>query len=433
MAERKRVLVICADQLGSTLAGPGQRAYELARALQEHTDVTLAGVRAETPPPGGVPTVLYELRNPQELKQHVESADVVFAQPQWPVIARWLRESRARLVFDLATPEPFEVAESAAGRPLARRVLGMLTLDRVSGALHDGDHFVCGGQKQRDLWIGAMLSERLITPALYDSDPSLLSVIDSVPFGTSTEPPRAHGLGPEDHFEAIGPGDEVVLWNGGIWGWLDAPAAIRAVAQVARERPAVRLVFMGASAAGPARAATEQARRVADELGLLGETVFFNDGWVPYERRADWLLRASCAVSAHEEHLETRFAYRTRMLDCFWAGLPVVCTEGDELGDRVAREDLGATAPPGDVDALAAGIRSVLERGREAYAERLGRAAAEHAWPRVADPLVRYVETAHAPPLPRRPRRPLQVSRDVGFRVALRTLNALGVRKTPFL
>lgn len=433
MAERKRVLVICADQLGSSLAGPGMRAYELARVLLDHADVTLAGVRAETPPPGGVPTVLYELRDPRELRPHVESADVIFAQPQWPTIARWLRASGARLIFDLATPEPFEVLESTAGRPLARRVVGTLTLDRVSGALRDGDHFVCAGQKQRDLWLGAMLSERLIAPALYDHDPSLLSVIDSVPFGSSAEQPRAVGRGPEERFEAIAPDDEVVLWNGGIWGWLDAPAAIRAAAAVAEGRPGLRLVFMGASSAGPAQAATRQARRVAGELGVLDSVVFFNDAWVPYERRADWLLRASCALSAHQEHLETRFAYRTRMLDCFWAGLPVVCTAGDELAGRIEREDLGATAPAGDVEALAAGIERVLERGKESYARRLALAAHDHEWPRAAAPLVRYVTETGPPPMPRVSRRPLHAVRDSGFRAALAGLNALGIERTPFL
>jgi hypothetical protein len=431
MADRKRVLVISADKLGSTLAGPAMRAYEIARVLQEHADVTLAGDRAGTPPPDGVPTALYSLREPRELRPHVEAADVIFAQPQWPVIARWLRRSRARLVYDLATPEPFEVLEGLGGRPLARRVKGTLTVDRVLAALGDGHHFVCAGDKQRDLWLGAMLTERLISPALYDSDPSLLSVIDSVPFGAPSEPPRAEGRGPEDRFDAVGPDDEVVLWNGGIWGWLDAPSAIRAVAEVARERPRVRLVFMGAAA--PGQAAADEARRVARELGLLDRVVLFNDAWVPYERRADWLLRASCAISAHRDNLETRFAYRTRMLDCFWAGLPIVCTEGDELAGRVAREDLGATAPPGDAAGLAAGLRQVLDRGRAAYADGLARAAADHAWPRVTEPLVRYVTETAAPPLPRVLRRPTHAARDAGFRAALSGLNALGVKRTPFL
>src|SRR5262249_28644569 len=76
--------------------------------------------------------------------------------------------------------------------------------------------------------------------------------------------------------------------------------------------------------------------------------------WVPYEERVNWLLDADCAVSAHLDHVETRFAFRTRLLDCFWAGLPVVCTEGDDLAERVARDDLGGTVAAGDVDGMAA-------------------------------------------------------------------------------
>ena len=48
-------------------------------------------------------------------------------------------------------------------------------------ALTVGDHFICAGERQRDLWIGAMLGGGLITPAVYGADPTLRSVIDVVP------------------------------------------------------------------------------------------------------------------------------------------------------------------------------------------------------------------------------------------------------------
>src|SRR6185503_10968946 len=67
-------------------------------------------------------------------------------------------------------------------------------------------------------------------------------------------------------------------------------------------------------------------------------------GAARHERGA-WLLDADCAVSAHLDHLESRYAFRTRLLDCFWAGLPIVCTRGDELADRVERERLGEAVP----------------------------------------------------------------------------------------
>ena len=66
----------------------------------------------------------------------------------------------------------------------------------------------------------------------------------------------------------------------------------------------------------------------AEELGLRDRVVFFNEGWVPYEQRGAYLLEADLGVSAHFDDLESRFAFRTRLLDCFWAGLPVVTTVG---------------------------------------------------------------------------------------------------------
>ena len=39
---RPRVLFICADAVGESMAGVGIRSYELARALQPHADVVIA-------------------------------------------------------------------------------------------------------------------------------------------------------------------------------------------------------------------------------------------------------------------------------------------------------------------------------------------------------------------------------------------------------
>ena len=90
----------------------------------------------------------------------------------------------------------------------------------------------------------------------------------------------------------------------------------------------------------------------------------FNHDWVPYEERGAWLLEADLGVSAHPAHLETRFAYRTRIADYLWAGLPVVTSAGDVLGDLVAPRGLGRAVPPGDDAAFAAACAELLaDRG----------------------------------------------------------------------
>jgi glycosyltransferase involved in cell wall biosynthesis len=395
-----RVLLVYADRVGAAMGGMGIRAVELGRVLRDAlgAEVTIAAAAADAGDVG-LPVVTFDPHAPAALEPHLRDADAVVAQPGWPQTMRRLSRSGARLVFDLYDPEVFGTLEHFAGRR-RRGLMAAFAADRVVDALARGDHAICASERQRDLWIGAMVGAGLVASAAYDHDPTLRSALDVVPYGVPTAPPAAAGHPVRERF-GLAADDEIVLWNGGLWSWLDAPAAIRAVARLRERRPRARLVFMGASDAPPARRATEQARAVADRLGLLGDGVHFNDGWVPYAARGGWLLDADCAVSAHAEHLETRFAFRTRVLDCFWGGLPVVCTDGDELAVRVAREDLGAIAPPGDDAALAAGLERVLERGRGAYAAPLAAAAADHAWPRVAAPLVRMLR-GPAPPRARR-------------------------------
>ncbi|PZS25129.1 MAG: hypothetical protein DLM61_20545, partial [Pseudonocardiales bacterium] len=329
-------------------------------------------------------------------------ADVIIAQPQWSVIATWIHRSRARVIYDLYDPETLETLETSAHRSTLERYMWLeLTLDRLHDALRGGHHFVCASEKQRDLWIGAMYGERLIAPTLYDRDPSFRSVIDVVPFGLPMGPPPVPTSSAiRAAFPAIAPDDEIVLWNGGIWNWLDPACAVRAFAHLRERRPRARLVFMGAGTMAAAKDATARARQAALDADLLDRAVFFNAEWVPYHARSAWLQDADCAVGTHLEHLETRFAFRTRLLDCFWAALPPVCTAGDDLSDRVRRDGLGEAVAPGDDVALAAALERVLGRGRGAYADALTAVAAEYAWPRVAAPLVDFV-------LDKRPSRPL--------------------------
>jgi glycosyltransferase involved in cell wall biosynthesis len=400
---RPNVLFICADPVGEEMAGLGIRCWELARALSDRATVTVAHGGSSGDERDGVRTVAFRAHAPEALRPLIAAADTVVAHPQWPLVDRWLRRSTARVVIDLYCPETLETLELLAGeqgtlRALLRSQHTATTIDRLHAALRTGHNFVCASDTQRDLWLGAMLALRLIGPDAYDRDPSLRERIDLVPFGVPEDPPKPAGggpsaaSGPREAIPSLGPDSEIVLWNGGIWRWLDAETAIRAVAALVQRRPSVRLVFMGGAAEHPAAiASTAAARGVARELGLLGSVVHFHERWVPYAERGAWLTQASCLLSAHPEHLETRFAYRTRLLDGLWAGLPIVCTAGDDLAERVEREQLGAVAPPANVDALSAALERVLERGREAYAPNLRAAGEAQTWQRVSAPLAHWI------------------------------------------
>ena len=104
----------------------------------------------------------------------------------------------------------------------------------------------------------------------------------------------------------------------------------------------MRLVFLGMRHPNPLIPEMRMAvaaRRLADELGLTGTHVIFNEEWVAYDERQNFLLDADIGVSTHLHHVETDYSFRTRILDYLWASLPIVSTTGDAHGrpDRAPR------------------------------------------------------------------------------------------------
>ena len=126
----------------------------------------------------------------------------------------------------------------------------------------------------------------------------------------------------------------------------------------------MRLLFLGLahpSTAVAAMSMAERAQALAVELGLEGRSVFFNRGWVPYEERRSWFAEADVGVSAHLDSLESRLAFRTRLLDHIAAGTPLVVTRGDVLADLVEARGLGRTVDPGDVQGWVTALAELLE------------------------------------------------------------------------
>jgi glycosyltransferase involved in cell wall biosynthesis len=423
----RSVLVVTEDRVGETLGGAAIRAFEMARALSDVADVSLAAPGTE--PAGLAPArhVPYALEDPRPLRDLFRGADVVIMRPPNPLVAGWLRASRARIVYDICDPLPLNILEAQASSPRERQILWhTIALDHFLEALHAGHHFICSGRRQRDLYLGAMLASRLIHPAAYAADPSFRIFLERVPFGIPSEPPqRVDGAGPRA-LPGVGEDAQIVLWNGGIWNWLDPVSAVEATVRAAERCPRVRLVFMFARGGdGPEGRAERDAREAARRLGALDRLVFFNETAIPYRERASWLLDADCVVSTHLDHLEAGLSFRTRLLDCFWAGIPAVCTGGDEVSELIEACDGGVTAPFGDVDAVADGLVEVLERGRDSYRERLLAAGADMTWPKVVEPLRRIVQLPGPPralgdPWARRVSRPAQRGRAAAIRLMRR-------------
>jgi hypothetical protein len=124
--------------------------------------------------------------------------------------------------------------------------------------------------------------------------------------------------------------------------------------------------------------------------------VFFNEGWVDYDDRQNYLLDADLGVSTHFLHVETTFSFRTRILDYLWAGMPIVATGGDSFGRLIAAEGLGITVDEQDVPALAAAIDKVLyDADFNAECRRnVARVRAQFTWEQTLHPLVEFCRNA---------------------------------------
>jgi glycosyltransferase involved in cell wall biosynthesis len=348
-------------------------------------------------PPGkpGFPGTLVVCEREAELKALAVEAEVIITLGTVLAMYPFLAKAATFLVSDLYDPFLLSGLSQYAHHPAVERI-----------SLHEGyrralnlqiqaaDFFICASEKQRDYWLGTLSALGRINPLTHDDDQTLRRLIDVVPFGLPTEPPIHTRQVLKGVYKTIAPDDKVVLWGGGIWNWFDAPTLIRAMALIVHQRTDIKLFFMGAGRANvslPKMQAAEDAVSLSRELGLYDRYVFFND-WVPYQERQNYLLEADLGVSLHREHVESRFAFRTRFLDYLWAGLPMVATEGDVMSEHMRAWELGRLVEPEDVEGVATAILDLLNTPnlRETYQSRFTQAAAKYRWDIVTAPLVNF-------------------------------------------
>ncbi|MFM8304097.1 MAG: glycosyltransferase [Actinomycetota bacterium] len=407
-AAGRRVLVVTGDTLRPKMAGPAIRAFEIAKALAGEHEVVLAS------------TVLCELSHPgfrvthaagRTLRRLEQWCDIVVLQGAVMRENPWMYRSSKVIVVDVYDPFHLEQLEQSKGSPddVRRHLVRQATVT-LNEQLHRGDFFMCASERQRSFWLGQLAAVGRVNPATYDQGRGDLErLLRVVPFGVGGRPPEHARTVLKGVVPGIGPDDKVILWGGGIYNWLDPLTLVHAVDRLRVQVPEVRLFFLGMRHPNPDVPAMQmavQTRELSERLGLTGTHVFFNEDWVDYDERGSYLLESDVGVSTHFDHIETEFSFRTRILDYFWASLPVVATSGDALADVLDRSGAGTTVPAGDVDALASALgRMLVDDTARARARAASvRLADEFRWENVLAPLLAFCRDAQraadAPPDP---------------------------------
>ena len=401
---QRKILIVTGDPIGVKMAGPAIRAWNMAIALSAEHDVTLLSLSTIEPLASNFSIRSIRPGSDRAFRVFEKWADIIVFQGHALEYFASLRASHKFVVADIYDPMHFEQLEQAQSLPQPdwKRHVEAATVSMNEQLAHC-DFFLCASDRQRFLYLGQLAALGRINVANYAHDPQLDGLLAIVPFGMEDAPPKhtrkvLKGVHPE-----IGLKDKVILWGGGLYNWFDPETLIRAVAELSERRPNVRLFFQGTKHPHPGvpeMGVVARSRELARDLGVYGTRVIFNDSWIDYSDRQNYLAEADAGVSTHFDHVETTFSFRTRILDYLWGGLPMVVTEGDSFADLVEREKLGLVVPQRDPQALADALERVLFDSDfipEAKAN-IARVRERFFWSSTLEPLLEYARSPHRAP-----------------------------------
>lgn len=420
-----KVLIYSPNLIGKSMAGAAIRPWEFAKALSQEHQVVLI-----SPGQPQVEAQEFEVLSFQDptCKRHFQDAHVLLAQRLTFPLALLAKFHKLKIIIDAYVPGPLELLEHFKNDPIQERqgkVFSEASNLILSFKMADG--ILCASEKQRELWLGFLLGQKLITPALYDQDSSLRHFLAVVPFGLSSTPPQKKGKGLREKF-GLQANDKVILWGGGIWNWFDPLSLIKAMKMISQKRSDIKLVFMGVKPPDPDLPTTSMSTRAvqsAKELGLLDHNVFFNYDWVPYEERQNFLLDANIGASTHFDHLETCFSFRTRVLDYLWAQLPILATQGDSFAELIERHQLGMVVPYQDEQAIAHAILTLIDHPEQLQhmKQNVARMREQFYWTSVTEPLNHMIKQLSA----RSPSRNMWSDGKILFKLMMTKLKERGI------
>ena len=392
---KQSIVIISSDRIGEKMAGPGIRYWEMANVLKNDLEVTLAVPGGSDIKSNEFEIIDYSFSIYDELTRACQEADIILLQgfilEHIPSLKELCKEKVA--IIDIYDPFVIENLEVHKDETLKLRLERHLTdLKVLNEQLKIGDYFICASDKQKDFWIGMLSSLNKINPIEYNLDKQIKKLIGVVPFGIKDDPPVHNSRVLKGVWKGIDSDDKVIIWGGGVWNWFDPLTLIKAIKNISLKRTDIKLFFMGVKHPNPdvpEMKMTNEAINLAGKLGVLDKYVFFNHDWIPYNERHNFLLEADIGVSCHFDNLETRFSFRTRILDYLWARLPIISTEGDYFSELIKNEKLGITVNFEDVEELENAILMLLDNKSYYHKckENVNRAAEQFKWSNVIQDL----------------------------------------------
>lgn len=396
-----RVVIVTEGRIGRLMSGIGIRYIELARSLGREFEVTLAHPGPSEVSIPGVRQIRWKISDFETLVHCAVGADVVIVHSYLLKKLPDLERLECLMVVDLYCPFVFENIEIHHDRGLPldeREAIHDNDLQVLNDQLLRGDYFLAATERQRDWILGALTALGRLRPATCGPGAGPENFVGLVPFGLSGETLEGNHDGAavmRGVWPSVGADDTVLLWGGGIWSWLDPLTPVRAMAEIARSRSDIKLVFLSTRTAENVvemPILRELFQLVSQTKGLDEVVIFNTDSFIGYEQRGAYFSEADIGICAHHHSLESHFSFRTRILDYLNFGLPILTTNDDFFGEFVNRNQLGQALPVGDVEAWVEAILELADAStRKPYQQRILETRKEFLWSTVTADLVSLI------------------------------------------
>ena len=390
----KKVLLISPDTIAKKMTGPGIRYYNFARELSKTLEVTLFIPNSNTNFDFKNEKFKVIEANRNELEKCAKMVDSIVMQGIALRLYPFLKKIKKPKVVDIYDPITLENLELRKFINFKDRLTYHETdLDLILEQLSIGDYFICSSEKQKDYWLGMLAAINRVNPVTYGDNIKMERLIGVVPFGLDNNEPIKTKQVLKGVWNNINENDKVIIWGGGIWNWFDPLTLIEAMHVICQKKKDIKLFFMGIGhpTMNCDTTVAEKCIEKAKEYDLYNKNIFFND-WVEYSLRQNYLLEADLGVSTYFNNLETRFSFRTRILDYLWCDLPMVLTKGDYMSELVENEKLGICHDEGNYEELADCIINTLE-DKENYKimkNNIKRVKNQFVWKNVTKPLIDF-------------------------------------------
>jgi len=394
-----RILLFSDDIIGKNMAGPGIRVWEMALSLSKEKDFEVglacpdfSKINIKDNPELNI--FKYSLQKEKDLIDFASQFDIFILTGYIFYKFPCLANLNKFIIADLYIPFVLEnlfVYDSKEFKLEDRQLIHNRDLGVLTNLLLNSHHFLCANQRQKDFYSGMLTSINKINPYLLKFDKELSKIFTMVPYGIRQEKKSKDAKVLRGVIPGIKESDVILIWGGVISNWFDPIILVEAMEEVVNTNSGIKLFFLSTKHPNPLLMKfpkADETEKLASRKKLLNQYVFINKNWISYEERHNYFLESDVGVSTHIEHFETRYSFRTRILDYIYFNLPILCSKGDFFENYVEKNSIGITVTPSDREELRKAILSFGDKKlRENFKKNIKSVEKEFYWDTLLLPL----------------------------------------------